>query len=349
MPEFRVPTDAQWLRQTTEAAQATLPAHIYDWLMGGSGREESLNSAQDAWSTVSLAPDAGFDVSIVDTSTTVLGTPLAAPIGAAPTGFHGLVHATAEAGTARACADTGVLFALSSRASLRFEECVVADAPWWFQAYIVRDRDLTAGQVERAVTLGAQAIVLTVDTPVLPARRRSRDGGLVDAATMAMNVPAGSTLADLEQSPTVTTDDVAWLTSLSGLPVVVKGVLRPDTAARFVDAGARAIWVSHHGGRQLDGAVAPVRALPAIVDAVPDAIEVYVDGGIRSGVDIVRALALGARCAFVGRAPLLGLAAGGPQGAADVLLRLREELRQTMQLCGRTCIDLIGPDLIWRG
>ena len=339
--------DSQWLGRTTDEAMSVLPAHLFDWLVGGSGREESLTAARDAWSHIVLAPDAGIDVSEIDSSTTLLGQHVQAPIGVAPTGFHGLLHPSGESGTAQACAENGLLFTLSSRASLRFEESVIPGAPWWFQAYVVHDRGVTADQVARAVALGATAIVLTVDTPVLPARRRSRDGGLVDAATMLRNAPEGTPLAALEQSPTVTTRDVQWLAQLSGLPIVVKGVLRPDTALRFVDAGARAIWVSNHGGRQLDGAVAPAKALSTIVTAVPEDIEVYVDGGVRSGIDVLRAVALGARCAFVGRAPMLGLAAGGRQGAADVLFRLRAEFSQAMQLCGRTTVDLIGPDLIW--
>ena len=348
MAEFEVPRDSQWLRQTAQAAQEVLPDQVHDWLVGGSGFEESLTSARTSWSDLRLTPDAGYDVSSIDTSTTVLGQRLDAPIGVAPTGFHGLVHTSAEAGMARACAEVGLLFTLSSRASLRFEDASAGDSPWWFQPYVVRDRGLTAHQVERAVTLGARALVLTVDTPVLPARRRSRDGSLVDAQTMLRNVPPDTALTAIEQSPSVTTSDVSWLESISGLPVVVKGVLRPDTALRFVDAGARAVWVSNHGGRQLDGAVAPAQALPSVVSAVGDVAEVYVDGGIRSGIDVLRAIALGARCAFVGRVPLLGLAAGGPTGATEVLRRLRTEFHQAMQLCGRTSVDLVGPDLIWR-
>jgi len=349
MFEPAVTPGSAWLRDLEQRAEKTLDGAVFDWLVGGSGREESLASARQAWTDVLLSPDAGVDVSVVDTSTTLLGTPVSAPVGVAPTGFHGLVHEQAEAATSRACDAADLLFVLSSRASLPFADAVQPESAWWFQPYVMRDRKITEDQVRAAAALGASALVLTVDAPVLASRRQSRDASLVSPQMLAVNAADVADAAELEQSSTVTARDVGWLAGLSDLPVIVKGVTRPDTAMTFVGEGAAAIWVSNHGGRQLDGCVPPARALPQVVDRVGDLAEVYVDGGIRSGVDVLRALALGARAAFVGRPPLLGLAVAGESGVSDAMGRLVDEFRVAMQLAGRTRVSMIGRDLVWAG
>ncbi|MCX6461630.1 MAG: alpha-hydroxy acid oxidase [Actinobacteria bacterium] len=338
---------AGWLAALQNQVRELLDPAVFDWLVGGSGLEESLTATESAWSELALRPDAGIDVSAVDLTTDLLGSRVSAPIGVAPTGFHVLVHPDGEAATSTATSAIGLLFTLSSRASQRYDAIVQPQQVWWFQPYVMRDRGLTREQIQQATALGARAMVLTADAPVLPARRQSRNGRLVTPEIMTMNAPNTTDLTTLEQSPTTTVADVEWIREASGLPVVVKGVVRDDTAARFVNAGAEAIWVSNHGGRQLDGAVAPVRALPRIVDEVGDRAQVYIDGGVRSGVDVLRALALGASAVFLGRAPLYGLAIDGEQGVTDVLQRMINELRVSMQLSGRTSIDQLGRDLIW--
>lgn len=349
MSEPHLSPGSAWLHDLEQRAEETLDRAVFDWLVGGSGREESLAGARQAWTDVLLSPDAGVDVSVVDTSTTLLGMPVAAPVGVAPTGFHGLIHERAESATSRACEAAGLLFALSSRASLPFDAVARPGSAWWFQPYVLRDRRITEDQVRAAVALGASALVLTVDAPVLASRRQSRDASLVSPKMLAVNTVYAADANGLEQSPTVTAGDVGWLAGLSGLPVIVKGVTRPDTAMTFVREGAAAIWVSNHGGRQLDGCLPPARALPAVADRIGEQAEVYVDGGIRSGVDVLRALALGARAAFVGRPPLLGLAVAGETGVGEVLERLVDEFRVAMQLVGRTTVPSIGRDLVWAG
>ena len=338
---------AGWLAALQAQVRELLDPAVFDWLVGGSGLEESITATSSAWAELALRPDAGIDVSSIDLGTDLLGSRVSAPIGIAPTGFHTLVHPDGETATSAAASAAGLLFTLSSRASQPFDAIIQPEQMWWFQPYVMRDRGLTREQIQQATALGARAMVLTVDAPVLPVRRQSRNGRLVTPEIMTMNAPHTTDLTTLEQSPSTTVDDVEWIQEASGLPVVVKGVVRDDTAARFVNAGAAAIWVSNHGGRQLDGAVAPVRALPRIVDEVGDRAQVYLDGGVRSGVDVLRALALGANAVFLGRAPLYGLAIDGEQGVTEVLHRMISELRVAMQLSGRTRIDQLGRDLIW--
>lgn len=336
----------QWLERLEEAARSRLPEGTYAWVAGGAGHEDTLRASAAAWRRLLLRPDALTDVSVVDTATTVLGAPVASPVAVAPSGFQGLSHPDAEIATARAAAARDTLFVLSSRSSLRIEEVSAQCRTWWYQSYVLRDRALTAAMVERAASAGAAAIALTVDAPALGRRRRNRDPSLVDRASLEVNTGPVENPASLEPSPAVTAADIEWLRHVSGLPVVVKGVLRGDTATRCVDAGAGALWVSNHGGRQLDGAVATATALVEVVDAVADRVEVYVDGGVSSGTDVLRALALGARAVFLGRPPVWGLVVDGEAGVAEVLARFQDELVMAMRLSGRTRVADLARDLI---
>ena len=335
-----------WLERLEREAEGLVRPEVYAWAAGGSGFEDALRRNPAAWSRITLRPDALVDVSNVNLSTTFLGERLESPVAIAPSGYHGLSHPEGECATADGAVKAGSLLVLSSRASVRLEEIAPHCGNWWFQSYVLKDRSLTEGLVARARALGAKAIVLTVDAPVLAPRRQSRDPSLVPRSVLEVNTGPVEDPEALEPAPDLTVRDIAWLREVSGLPVVVKGVLRGDTARRCVDAGAAAVWVSNHGGRQLDAAVATADALGEVVDAVADQVEVYVDGGIRTGVDVLRALALGARGAFVGRPVVWGLAVGGAAGVADVMNRYVEELTLAMRLTGRAGLADVGRDLL---
>jgi 4-hydroxymandelate oxidase len=235
---------------------------------------------------------------------------------------------------------------LSSRASTRIESVASAAGPWWFQVYVLRDRSLTEDLVRRAAASGARALVLTGDTPYVGRKRRDRGSLAIPDEDFRVNLERLTDVTLAEQAADVTFEDIAWLRALSGLPVLVKGVLRGDDAARCLDVGAAGIIVSNHGGRQLDGALATADALPEVVQAVAGRGEVLVDGGVRSGRDVVRALALGARAVLVGRPVLWGLATGGAAGVREVLDGLREDTAHTMALAGAASVADVTADLL---
>jgi 4-hydroxymandelate oxidase len=326
-------------------ARKLLPRHVYDYYAGGSGRERTLRANEKAWRTVWIAPRVLRDVSAVDTTTRLLGTEFATPLCVAPTGFHGLAHRDGELATAAGAAAAGALFVLSTRSTRRIEEVgdVVAAAggTWWFQVYLMRDRDLTAGLVRRAVAAGAAALVLTADTPVVGRKRRD-SAEVVSERDFLVNLgPLGDVTA-AAQAADVTFADIGWLSEASGgrLPVVVKGVLRGDDASACRAHGAAAVIVSNHGGRQLDGALPSAVALPEVAGALrtAQACEVYADGGIRSGEDALAALGLGARAVFLGRPPLWALACGGADGVRSLLAGLTDALCHAMALAGAASV-----------
>ena len=288
------------------------------------------------------------DVSSVDLSTTVLGEPVPHPILVAPTASHRLGHPDGELATARGAARANSLMVISTRASVTLEAIAAAapNAQRWFQVYVMRDRGWTTELVQRAQSAGATALMLTGDTPYVGSKRQATKSTLVDEITMA-NRPS---IAPIDQGerhdPSITFDVIAWLREQSGLPVIVKGVLRGDDARRCLEAGASAVVVSNHGGRQLDRAVATARALPEVVASVGDDGEVYVDGGIRHGVDVLLALALGARAVLIGRPVLWGLVTGGADGVAAVLQGLRDELHEAAALAGAATVAEITDDLL---
>jgi 4-hydroxymandelate oxidase len=338
------------VRALERQARQSLPAAVYDYFAGGSGREQTLRASEKAWRRVPLLPRVLRDVSRVDTRAEVTGAALATPVGVAPTGFHGLAHPEGELATAAGAAAAGALYVLSTRSSRRIEDCAAVTAAaggtWWFQAYVMRDRDLTARLVRRAAAAGAAAIVLTGDTPVVGRKRLNRGDDVVTEQDFRVNIGPDADLGGAEQSADVTLADISWLGELSGgLPVIVKGVLRADDAVACAGHGAAGVIVSNHGGRQLDGAVTSARALPAVVAALRDTprCQVYVDGGLRSGEDILAALALGARAAFLGRPVLWALACGGAGCVAGLLTGLTADLAHAMALAGAARIrDLDG-------
>jgi len=341
-----------------EAARARLDRAAYDYVAGAAEDEVTMAANVAAWSALAIRPHVLRDVSSVDTSTVLLGTPVAAPVVIAPSAMHGLVCDDGEAATARAAAEFGTVMTLSLAANLSLEEvaAVCPAGPRWFQTYIHRDRGFTRELVQRARDAGYTAIVLTVDSPVLS--RRARDIRNAFAPPPHLRVPnmpvppsGHAPEADLMVlaaafDPAVTFDDLSLPTEWSGLPVVVKGLVRGDDARRSIEHGAAGVVVSNHGGRQLDGTIATARALPEVVEMVGGSATVLVDGGIRSGTDVLRALALGADAVLVGRPVLWGLATGGAQGVAIVLNMLGDELARAMAFCGATHVSEIDRDLL---
>ena len=332
-------------------ARKLLPPEVYDYYAGGSGSERTLRANQKAWRRVWLAPRVLRDVSAVSTAASLLGSPVATPVGVAPTGFARLAHPDGELAIAAGAARAGALYILSARSTSRIEDVgkVVATGggSWWFQVYVLRDRDLTARMVTRAAAAGAAALVLTADTPVVGRKRRDAGHEVVPAADFLVNLGPLADLTAAEQASDLTFADIGWLAGVSGLPVVVKGVLRGDDAAACTAHGAAAVIVSNHGGRQLDGAIPAAAALPQVVAALSGdpagaARPAYADGGVRTGDDVLAALALGAAAVFVGRPVLWALACGGADGVGELLMALTAGLAHSMALAGAASVGQIA-------
>jgi 4-hydroxymandelate oxidase len=330
-----------------DEARERLGREVYDYYAGGAEAEVTLGEATAAWRSWRLRPRVLRGVSAVRLATSLLGTDVATPVGVAPWAYQRMAHADGEVATARAAAEVGALMTVSTSANTPMAEVAAVEpaGPRWFQLYRLHSPAYTDDLARRAGEAGYRALVLTVDLPVLGRRLRDlrADFALPPGAVMANRpgdtVPAGD-------SAVWTFDDVARFADLSGLPVVVKGVLRGDDAVRCVQAGASAVWVSTHGGRQADPVVASAHALPEVVEAVGDEAEVYADGGLRSGADVLTALALGARAVFVGRPVIWGLTTGGAAGARAVLEGLSAELAHTMALCGLDDVTAVPADTV---
>jgi 4-hydroxymandelate oxidase len=342
-----------------DAARARLDKAAWDYFRSGADQQRTLRANRRAYRAWTIWPRVLVDVSAPSLSTTVLGTPVATPILVAPTAYHRLAHPDGELATAAGAADAGSLYVVSTLATTTLEEVAAASTgPKWFQLYVHRDRGLTRSLVERAEAAGYGAIVLTVDTPILGRRladERNRftlppDLTMANLASGVVGI-TGSGLAAYfkdRHDASLGWRDVEWLRGITRLPLAVKGVLRADDAARAVEAGAAAVIVSNHGGRQLDGAPATLEALPRVVDAVAGRAEVLHDGGIRWGTDALKAIALGARAVLVGRPVLWGLAVGGRAGVARVLTLLTEELARAMALAGCPRLDAVDRTLVER-
>jgi 4-hydroxymandelate oxidase len=344
-----------------KAARARLAREAFDYYEGGALDELTLRENRESWGRLKLYYRVLAGVGTRDLATTVLGQPISMPIMVAPTAFHKLACKEGEIASAKATKAAGTAFILSSLSNTAMESVFVeAASPRWFQLYVYKDREVTHALVQRAEAAGAEAIVLTVDAPGLGTRERDARNSfrLPDGLTVENLCPlgkgdfpdvSGSSLAAYVQDnfkQNLGFDDLDWLCASTRLPVVVKGLCRPDDARRVLEHGARAIVVSNHGGRQLDTAPATCDVLPYIVDLVSDRGEVYVDGGIRRGSDVLKALALGARAVLVGRPILWGLCVNGESGALAVLEILRRELDEAMLLCGCSKLEELGQWLL---
>jgi L-lactate dehydrogenase (cytochrome) len=372
-------TDRRLARAATigdlrELARRRTPRAVFDYTDGGAGAELSLRRSRDAFGRVEFVPSVLRDVSTVDTATTLLGRPSALPMAFAPTGFTRLMHHEGERAVLRVAEWAGIPYALSTMGTTSVEDFAAAapQARRWFQLYLWRDREASRDFVARALAAGYEALVLTVDTPVAGARLRDVHNGLTIPPALTLRTLAdgavhpawwfnllttpplefasltgwGGTVAELADrvfDPAATLADVRWLREAWPGALVVKGIQTPDDARAVVEAGADAVVVSNHGGRQLDRAPTPLEQLPAVVAAVGDRAEVYLDGGILDGADVAAAVALGARGCLVGRAYLYGLMAGGERGVARAAGILAAEFRRTMQLVGATSVgELAG-------
>jgi 4-hydroxymandelate oxidase len=335
-------------------ARGRLTQAAFDYFAAGAGDEVSLEESRVVWRRHRLRPHAFPGAAVPDLSTEVLGTRLAMPVVVAPTAYQRGAHAEGEVETARGVSAAGGLMVVATRATMVIEAIAAAlDGPWWFQVYVVNERRITAELVRRAVGLGAKALMLTADTPYLGFKRRgylppvSIEEHLVNFGThLAPGTALGNIPHIIDQDASIDLATIGWLAELSGVPVLVKGVLRGDDAAACVDAGAAGVVVSNHGGRQLDRAISPAAALPEVVAAVEGRVPVLVDGGVRSGIDVLIALALGAVATMVGRPVLWGLAAEGSTGVQRVLDAYRDELAHAMGLAGLATIGGIGRDLV---
>ncbi len=329
-------------------ARALLPREVYDYFAGGSFDEETLAANRADWARLRLRPRVLRDVRSIDHSTSLLGARVDHPVIVAPTAYHRLAHPDGEPATARGAREAGARFVLSTRSTTPVEDVAQAmqGDPFWYQVYVLVDRDLTADLIRRAVAAGATALVLTADVARLGRRLRDVRNRFVLPAHLG-TVESLDRPGDLgDQDAGLTFADIGWLASVSGLPVVVKGVVRGDDARQCVDSGALGVVVSNHGGRQLDGSVSGAVALPEVVEAVKGDAEVYVDGGIRRGTDVVKALALGAGAVMVGRPVIWGLVAGGAEGVRSAIQALIDELDLALALCGCPTLADVSRDLL---
>jgi L-lactate dehydrogenase (cytochrome) len=365
------------VRDVREIARRRVPRAVFDYTDGAAGAEIGLARSRDAFARVEFRPSVLRDVSVVDPSTTILGAPSALPLVFAPTGFTRLMHTEGEPAVARVAQRVGIPHALSTMGTTSMEALAAAapDVRRWFQLYLWRDREASTAMVERARRAGFEALVLTVDTPVAGPRLRDVRNGFTIPPALTLRTVAnaalhprwwidlltteplefaslsswGGTIGELVDKifePAATLADVHRLRADWPGKLVVKGVQTEDDARAVVDAGADAVVVSNHGGRQLDRAPTPLEVLPGVVAAVGDRAEVYLDGGILDGGDVVAAVAFGARACLVGRAYLYGLMAGGEPGVQRVADLLGAEIRRTMQLVGVTSVAELTPDRV---
>jgi 4-hydroxymandelate oxidase len=353
-----IPSDIAAVADYEALAQPRMTSQAWAYFAGGAGDEWTLRENIAAFARRQLRSRVLRDLRGDGTRTQLLGLDLAAPILLAPVAFQKLLHPEGELATAVAAGAMETPMVVSTQASVLLEDVAAyARAPLWFQLYIQPDRGFTADLVRRAEAAGYHALVVTVDAPVNGIRNREQRAGFAlppgiapvnlqgmrpSAAPSPGKLLFGTPM--LEQAPTW--DDLAWLRGLTRLPIILKGITDPDDARRTVAAGMDGLIVSNHGGRALDGMPAAIDLLPAIVAAVEDALPVLMDGGIRRGIDVLRALALGARSVLIGRPYIFALAAAGPAGVAHVIRILRAELELAMALTGCADIAAIGPDVL---
>jgi isopentenyl diphosphate isomerase/L-lactate dehydrogenase-like FMN-dependent dehydrogenase len=350
------------LLEWEEKAQAILPPMAYDYFAAGSNDEESLKRNRQVYNEILLRPKMLRDVSYRDMTVKVLGQTISMPMIIAPMAFQGLANEEGEVATARAAKALDTIMTLSTLSNCSIEEVGQA-APhhMWFQLYVYKDREITKELVGRAADAGYKAIVMTVDSPILGRRERDlRNGFHLPDHLSAKNL-AGQGLHQIGKADNysalashiaalydnaLTWQSLEWIVSISKLPILVKGIVRGDDAVLALEHGAKGVIVSNHGGRQVDTCVAPIEVLAEVAQALEGRGELLMDGGIRRGTDIVKALALGARAVLIGRPVIWALATGGSEGIIKCLTMLKQELDLTMALSGCATLSDITPDLL---
>jgi len=343
-------------------AKENLSKMAYDYFAGGASDHVTLKDNRAAYDRIKLLPRILRDVSQRDLSTTIIGQSFELPFIIAPMGFLGLAHPESELAIARAAGSVGVGMTLSTMSSNTLEDVAdVATTPLWFQLYVYKNRDVTRRLVERAEAAGYTALVLTVDTPILGRREadirnqwhlppevqvKNLMGSGMEGIGMDSQDSGLSTYIASLWDPSISWVDIAWLKSITTLPIILKGVLHPADAKLAVEHGADAIIISNHGGRQVDTSIATIDALPSIVNAVNSDIDILIDGAIRRGTDILKAIALGANGVLVGRPIIWGLSYDGQAGVEQVLNILKIELDNTLALCGCHNLSELSLDFI---
>lgn len=343
------------------AAQKSLPPMAWEYISGAAADEITLRWNAEAYQKLRLKPRVLTDVSKLDTRVRLLGRELAFPILIAPTAYHKLFHPDGELATARGAGAADATMVVSSSATVSLEDVAkAATKPLWFQLYVQPNREFTAGIIRKAEAAGYEALVVTVDTPVLgpryrelranfalpPGMERANLRGL--AAATNVQRPSESNIFSLNLDPTLSWADIDWIRSLTKLPVLLKGILNPDDADRACQHGVAGLIVSNHGARNLDTVPATIEALPEVIARVNGRVPVLVDGGIRRGTDILKALSLGATAVLIGRPAVYGLAAQGAEGVTRVINILRRELEMAMALSGRPTIKALDASVIWK-
>jgi L-lactate dehydrogenase (cytochrome) len=362
-----------------------VPQMFYDYVESGSWTESTFRDNQLAFEKIKLRQRVLVDMAVRSLTSHMVGQPVSMPVALAPTGLTGMQHADGEILSARAAEKFGVPFCLSTMSICSIEDVAAsATKPFWFQLYVMRDRDYISRLIQRARAAQCSALVLTVDLQIMGQRHKDIKNGLstpprptvkniiniitkprwalgmlgtprrsfgnvVGHVSGVDNMGSLSAWSTNQLDPTLTWDDVKWVKDLWGGPLIIKGIMDPEDARLAVDSGADAIIVSNHGGRQLDGAPASIDALPAIVAAVNKEIEVWMDGGIRSGQDVFKAIALGAKGTMIGRAFLYGLGASGEAGVTQCLEIIHNELDLTMAFCGLDDINRVDHKVLWPG
>jgi len=328
-------------------AQAKMLPAFWDFYQGGSDDEVTLHASRAAFERIWLRPRVLVDVSVLDTRTSVLGTPVSMPILVAPTALHCLAHPEGECATAQGAGMANTLMVASTTSTRSLEEIAqAARGPLWFQLYVYPSLEVAEKLVQRAEAAGYRAIVLTVDLPPLGNREKDKRNNVTVPPPPFYEANFVGMERMEQRWARLTWESLSWLRSITSLPILLKGILTAEDARLSIEHDIAGIIVSNHGGRQLDTAIASIEALPEIVEAVAGRCEIYVDGGIRRGTDILKALALGARAVLIGRPALWGLAANGAQGVFQVLEILRTELELAMALSGRPTLASIDRTLL---
>jgi L-lactate dehydrogenase (cytochrome) len=365
-----------------ELAKRRVPRMFYDYCDSGAWTESTYRANEADFIPIKLRQRVAVDMRNRTLAATIAGTPVSMPVALAPTGLTGMQHADGEILAARAAEKAGVPFTLSTMSICSIEDVAEhVEKPFWFQLYVMRDRDFVFNLIDRAKSAGCSALVLTLDLQILGQRHKDIINGLSAPPRMTaaniLNIATkprwwlgmsrtkrrtfrnvvghAKSVGDMKSlsawtneqfDPALSWDDVKWIKDRWGGKLILKGILDPEDAIKAAGTGADALIVSNHGGRQLDGAMSSIQALPAIADAVGDKIEVLMDGGIRSGQDVIKAIALGAKGVFIGRAFLYGLGAMGEEGVTACLEIIRKELDMTMAFCGLRDIRDVGPGIL---